>query len=720
MKWLSAALAFVNASTLFALVAGILAHGLGRPLATFSIIVGLLVAFLAYRTTADVPLRVRKPKTPSPPPPPEPKSKRQQRREERARKNLDVSGAPRWRYRSIWFWLLAACFAIFVGRSFGWLIYFDGNEVKVQSPNNLGDLSLHLTYIRHFASGVPLWPDNPIEPFSKLRYPAGIDLFNAILTCLGVDVIRGLVWTGLIASVATFYALYRWGGKFGIAGFLFNGGLASYPFLQTFSFEDYQGANNIAWKSIALSMVVTQRGVLYAFPAGLLLLYQWRAKFFPEYNEPAQITPPGSDTEPVAPNPLLRRAPLPLWLEVSLYATMPLYHSHTFIALSVVLVVFFVLGDRSVGKATALLAGLAFLPATFCVWITTDYFHAGSFIKWQPHWVQKSGDMAMPFLQFWLVNFGAWVPLVLFFVGITALSVWNQGKKSDFKPPAGHAFLVPAATVLFLVSLIRIRIWEGGSMVSQLCGWAVILFLPVAIVVAGWRAWKQFNAPSATMPASTVFLASAIAIFLLGYLVKLAPWEWDNIKIIVWAYLIILPFLWTNLLVHWPIHLRAVVYVALFASGLVTLFGGLAAGKTGFGIADRYELDNVGAAVKKLPADARFAGHPIWGHPVLLQGRKMVLGYPGHLWTQGFDFGKTEEKLRNLMLGAPNWKELAHSLHSRYLFWGRNETGNYAKSTRPWEREAALVASGEWGAIYDLETPRVQPAPTPSPSVPRQ
>src|SRR5256714_4003250 len=313
MKWLSAALAFVNASTLFALVAGILYQGLSRPLATFSIIVGLLVAFLAYRTTADVPLRVRKPKPPPPPPPLELKSKRQQRREERARKGLAVNEAPRWSYRSIWFWLLAACFAIFAFRSFGWLIYFDGNEVKVQSINNLGDLSLHLTYIRHFASGVPLWPDNPIEAFSKLRYPAGIDLFNAILTCLGVDVIRGLVWTGLIASVATFYALYRWGGKFVIAAFLFNGGVSSCPFLQTFSFQDYQGANNIAWKSIALSMFVTQRGVLYAFPAGLLLLYQWRARFFPDYAEPARVSATEDDFS--APAPLARRPPLPFWVE---------------------------------------------------------------------------------------------------------------------------------------------------------------------------------------------------------------------------------------------------------------------------------------------------------------------------------------------------------------------------------------------------------------------
>ncbi|MEY2575881.1 MAG: hypothetical protein QOF80_1368, partial [Verrucomicrobiota bacterium] len=383
-------------------------------------------------------------------------------------------------------------------------------------------------------------------------------------------------------------------------------------------------------------------------------LYQWRAKFFPEYDEPARVRPPESDGESVA--PVTGRAPLPLWLEVSLYATMPLYHSHTFIALSVVLAFLFVLGDWSARKATAQTVALALLPATFCVWITTDYFHAGSFIKWFPGWVNQPGnDMAMPFLQFWLVNFGAWVPLVLFFVGITALTVLKQARNPDFKISATVAFLIPA-----------------------------------------------------------------IAIFLLGYFVKLAPWEWDNIKIIVWAYLIIVPFLWTDLLVHWPIPLRAVVYVALFASGFITLFGGLAANKTGFGIADRYELDNVGAVVKKLPADARFAGHPIWGHPVLLQGRKMVLGYPGHLWTQGFDFAKTEEKLRNLMLGAPNWKDLARSLHARYLFWGRNETGNYAKSTRPWERESALVASGDWGAIYDLEMPRVQPTPTPTPSVPRQ
>lgn len=654
MKWLSAGLAFFNATTMGSVLLGLIANGISRPVAVCSLILGLIAGFIAYQMTDARPLRIRKPR------PPEEmsvqKSKRQLRREQRAGIPTAPTQQTGWRYRTIWFWVLAAVFAAFAFRSFCWLIYWDGNDVKVQSPNNLGDLSLHLTYINHFASGVPLWPDNPIEPFSKLRYPAGVDIFNAVLTASGINLIRGLVWTGLIASIATFYAFYRWGGNFGIGAFLFNGGVVSYPVLETLSFQDYQGANDIAWKSIALSMFVTQRGVLYAFPAALLLLYQWRARFFPEYNEPALVT---AENESEMPPPRSSRAPLPLWLEVSLYATMPLYHAHTFMALSLVLAFLFVLGDWNARKHALLVVALAVIPATFCVWITTDYFHAGSFIKWQPGWVQNTGDMKMWFPKFWLLNFGAWVPLVLFFVGITGWTVWNQAKSPDFKISATVAFLIPA-----------------------------------------------------------------LAIFLVGNLVKLAPWEWDNIKIIVWAYFIILPFLWTDLLAQWPIHVRPLVYFALFWSGFVSLWGGLNAGRPSppgappgvirdYGIADRGELDAVGIVVKKLPAEARYAGWPTWGHPILLQGRKMVLGYPGHLWTQGFEFADTNNKLQALMLGAPNWKEIARELHTRYLFWGRDEKTNYAASKRPWERENAVVDQGAWGAFYDLEKPAGSPPPTP-------
>jgi hypothetical protein len=57
-----------------------------------------------------------------------------------------------------------------------------------------------------------------------------------------------------------------------------------------------------------------------------------------------------------------------------------------------------------------------------------------------------------------------------------------------------------------------------------------------------------------------------------------------------------------------------------------------------------------------------------------------------------------------LMNGVETWREIARRLQVHYIFWGREETTNYAQSKRPWEKSAALIASGSWGAIYDLES----------------
>ena len=605
MKWLAAGVTFVNVASVCAVLLGMLASGLSTYIAALSMLIGLVIACFAFLRTRDA----NDPSVATDPP---------------------STAAPQRNPQRIWLYLVAACFGFFAFRGFCWLLFVDGNQLKVQSPNNLGDLALHLTYIKNFANGVPLWPENPIYFLSKLRYPAGTDLFNALLLLLGLDLTRGLIWAGLVGSVATFYALLRWGGAFGIAGFLFNGGLAGFQLLQTWQFLDYQGVPTIAWKSLPLSMFITQRGFLYALPAGLLLLYHWRAKYFTAARADA------SRQE--------KRGPLPFWLEVSLYASMPLFHVHTFMALSIVAAFFFAVGDRAMRKQLGLMAGIAFLPATFIVWTITDHFRARSLVQWNPGWVQNSDEFAAPFFFFWLVNFGIFIPLALLLIGTCIWRARQSKEGFHFKDHPSLAFLAPA----FLI-------------------------------------------------------------FLLACLMKTAPWAWDNIKLIIWAYLIILPFLWSDLIARWSVPVRVGVCIALFFSGFVSLFGGLVGKENGYAIADRAELDGVASAVRKLPVEARFATYPTYNHPILLQGRNVVLGYPGHLWTQGFDYRPAEQTLREVMTGAAGWKEEARMLRARYLFWGREEKANYPESVRPWEQEAQLVASGPWGAIYDLETPPARP-----------
>ena len=344
-------------------------------------------------------------------------------------------------------------------------------------------------------------------------------------------------------------------------------------------------------------MFVTQRGLLYAIPAGVLLLYQWRAKYF-QRDSPRRV-PGRAEARP-------SDAPLPFWVECSLYATMPLFHLHTFIALSALLGFWFVVCNATVRKQLLLLVGCALLPATFLVWLITDHFQASSVLSWKVGWVQPEApgnEFARPFFEFWFVNFGIALPLALLLLGLWVWGFWKSGPKFPFRVPTTLAFLAPAALI-----------------------------------------------------------------FVLACLIKFAPWEWDNTKIMIWSYFMILPFLWKDLIAPWPTEVRVGVCIALFGSGLLSLFGGLAAG--GYGFTSRSELDGVAVALRKLPVEARFAAFPTYNHPLLLNGRKVVAGYPGHLWTQGFDYSKVTEQLNALMNGAPDWRKIARRLRGAISFLG--------------------------------------------------
>ncbi|MGE5212588.1 MAG: hypothetical protein ACM3NN_02720 [Nitrospirota bacterium] len=714
MKWVAAGVTFVNLSVVCGLFLGLAGRGLTTASAAIALVSGVAFAVAALIGTRD---RAVQWKSANDSP-----AEKKPRKASEAEETPNVLPPALMRYRHFWFWAVAVCFAVFAVRSFCWLLYIDGSELKIQSPNNLGDLSLHLTLIKNFANGVAIWPDSPIYVFSKLRYPAGIDLFNALLSLVHIDLLIGLVWVGLLSSLAIFYGFYRWGGTFAVAGFLFNGGIAGFQFLKTFKFLDYQGTaadiahKPIAWKSIVLSMLVTQRGWLYAIPAGILLVWHWREKFFSQApvaesgelanSSVAGVADPGATT-PAVNSHGYRKGPLPWWVELSIYASLPLFHLHTFIALTIVLLVglFFeraseikfivnlvrTEGTAGIGRlishprmwseifrgapirrhAAAMLIA-AFIPATFFVWLTTDQFHAASVLKWHPGWAQDSTEFAAPFFklgpkdwgsstgpglllqktwngviapffQFWLPNFGLWVPLAL---GLVGLCIW--------------------------------RIWKGK--------------------------WRWGDRP----PADIAFVMAAVVIFAFGYFVQTAPWDWDNLKLMVWGYFLILPFLWSDIIGRWAFPERAATCLLLFGSGFVTLLGGLTAGHPGFGLIERARLDHIGTALRPLPMEARFATYPTYNHPVLLQGRKVVLGYPGHLWTEGFDYGKANDQLTALMNGAANWRDAAKALGVRYIFWGQDERTNYQSSSRPWEATAFLVASGDWGAIYDLTKPAPQ------------
>src|SRR5215469_7965673 len=507
-------------------------------------------------------------------------------------------------------YIVSIVFLAFAAREFSQVIFVTRDQIRVISPNNLGDICLHLTHINYLATNPNFWPQNPIFAFDKLRYPIGLNVFNAELKLIGVEPMLGIILMAFLGSLLTLRALFLFNGSFGVAAFLFNGGLAGFLFFQSFYLKDYQA--DVAWKSIPLAMFVTQRGLLYAVPAGLYLLRHWRTMLLDRRQEYS----------------------LPLWAECLLYGTMPLFHLHTFLFLSFLLLWWFLFGDSNWRGHLLRVVLFSSIPATLCVYAVTGFAKTGA-IGWKPDWM--AGPQEAPW-WFWLQNFGLFLPAcigLLIYLLIPAKPFTRDAKQ-------------------------KLR----------------LLFFPAAVV----------------------FAACSV--------IKFAPWEWDNTKLFFWAYLVMMFCLWEGFIVKWHVILRAPVIFGLFFSGFVSLVGGVCANPEGFSIGRESDWNQVGDATRTFPPAAVFATYPTYNHPVLVNGHRVVMGFPGHLWSHGLNYRPYEVPLTQLMLGQEGWREISQTLHADCLFWGRFEQGNYADSRRPWESECNVIAEGPWGRIYDLRGKR--------------
>ena len=559
-RWLCAGLVFVAISTTVAAGLGQLAGGLDQVRAWIALGVGAMAALITW-SRASAP-----------------------------RQKITLADGA-----------LFGVFALAALRAFLWVVYEQGNDLKVLSPHNLGDMSLHLNLIRRWAAGGDFWPENPFMAGAIFPYHPGMDLWNAVLAIAGVPVFEGIRWAGLLGSAATAVALWRWGRGFALAAFLFAGGFATLVLLRGEPVAAME--ENIAWKNLFLAMFVTQRGLLYSLPAGLVLMCVWRAQLRGEKDGP--------------------RLPVPA--QIALYATMPLFNAPAFLFFSALLAAFFVAAWRQ-GRARPFFAvgAASVIPAVWLVAMVTANFTAPSALRFVPGWMQEDGG-----LWFWLHNFGLLPPLLV----ATGVMVFRRGDVS-----ARVIYSTGAATIVFC------------------------LFFAIA------------------------------------------PWAWDNTKLMIWGYLALAPVLWTELIGRWPAAWRVVTCLALFASGGISLATGLDA-RHGYGLADRSEMADAEVLLRTLPADARVACLPTYNHPVLLLGQPVVMGYDGHLFSQGLDYGPVQRDLDALMSGSPDWRHAARRLQVQYLLWGPREEAKWASCTQPWKECAAVVAKTEKAGTIYLITP---------------
>jgi hypothetical protein len=154
----------------------------------------------------------------------------------------------------------------------------------------------------------------------------------------------------------------------------------------------------------------------------------------------------------------------------------------------------------------------------------------------------------------------------------------------------------------------------------------------------------------------------------------MAPWVWDNIKVLYYWWLASAPLVALLLAQLWRQGgVRRATALVLFIC--VTFAGTLdvasiALRSTNYGIFDRAGLAFSELMKRQTPARSLVIHAPVHNDPVFLTGRRSLLGYPGHVWTHGLEFGPRETEIRKMYAGTPEAEPLLLNNNVDYVVIG--------------------------------------------------
>jgi len=282
-----------------------------------------------------------------------------------------------------------------------------------------------------------------------------------------------------------------------------------------------------------------------------------------------------------------------------------------------------------------------------------------------------------------------------------------DGKRRRFRRYAGY-LLTFAAALLPAVIFLPWLVGKSG-MVTWMWGWVEGYTPDQPVLENIWKSAKMWllNAP-AWLTVVFVYwavtqrrleIAALAALFLLGNTVKLAYWDWDQLKLFIAIYIISLQ-LWTreNSAVLWRLHWLFLLLMVPAAVECAKIFS---KGEQ-YTVYEQAAVEQAETVRTLTPPDAVFAAAPDHNTLITLTGRKLFAGYDGTLWSHGLDYGERRKILEDparLCRCAAEREAFPDLVCPDYLLWTGAEQ-------RFWKRPSPPACAREAGApfIFRLES----------------
>jgi len=217
------------------------------------------------------------------------------------------------------------------------------------------------------------------------------------------------------------------------------------------------------------------------------------------------------------------------------------------------------------------------------------------------------------------------------------------------------------------------------------------LFIPAIVAALLWRGKK----PLVSRRLLLFYLPFTLC-FIVPNVLKLAPWIWDNVKVLFYWWLASAPLvaLLVSRLWHYG-SIRRGLSIALFVC--ISLAGALDVGvivsrsevykalyrqfldestieqffvSGQYQVFDRNGLEFAELVKQQTRPRSLLVHAPVHNTPIFLTGRRSLMGYPGHIWTHGLEFREREAEIKRIYSGAPDAESLIKKYGIEYAVVG--------------------------------------------------
>jgi hypothetical protein len=238
--------------------------------------------------------------------------------------------------------------------------------------------------------------------------------------------------------------------------------------------------------------------------------------------------------------------------------------------------------------------------------------------------------------------------------------------------------------------------WDHGSFNPGLFWWVNTgLFIPLLLLAVFWPREEELL-PKRVL----LFYAPFSLCFLIPNFINVAPWIWDNIKVLFWWYVASCPLV-AFLIARGLAQKNRWRWLAAGALGSMILAGGLDVLRVISGAEENQEFDTAGIAMAELitreTAPRAVVLHaPTYNSPVFLTGRRSLLGYPGWMWSRGLDDSQRHAEILRMYAGAADAEALLRRYQVDYVLAGPAELSSLNVNQQFWSRYPKLAEFGPY------------------------